>query len=159
MNIYDVSAIELEIDRIAEANGGEIPEDKIQELVIAQTQSIMQIEKLCWYIKHLEQFQDMADAEIKRISGLKSQASNRLESIKQYLTPYVLARGKFDSGTFKLSTRKSTRVDVDADFDVDEYMREKITRSPDKEKIKDALTNGKSIPGAHIIYSDNLQIK
>lgn len=159
MNLYDVAQIELEIDRIAEANEGEIPEEKLQELVLAQTQSIMQIEKLCRYLKHLEQFQEMADEEIKRIGHLKQQADNRMKSIKHYLTPYVVARGKFDCGTFRLSTRKSTRVEIDEDFNVKEYMREKITYSPDKEKIKEVITSGGMIPGARIVESDNLQIK
>lgn len=159
MNIYDVAAIELEIDRIAEANDGEIPDELLMELVVKQTESLVQIEKLCRYIKHLEQFQEMADEEIKRIGHLKQQADNRMKSIKRYLTPYVMAKGKFDAGMFKLSTRKSTRVEIDEDFNVKEYMREKITLSPDKEKIKETITSGGMIPGARIVESDNLQIK
>jgi hypothetical protein len=159
MNIYDVQEIELQIDRIAESNDGEIPEDLLQELIIAQTSSIVQVEKLCRYIKHLEAFDTMADMEIARISNLKARANNRMASIKKYLTPFVKERGKFDAGTFRLSTRKSTRVEVDQGFNDPAYMVEKTSVSPDKVKIKDALTSGTQLPGARLVESDNLQIK
>lgn len=159
MNIYDVTQIELEIDRIAEANEGEIPDELLMELVAKQTESLVQIEKLCRYIRHLEAFGEMCDAEIDRIGRLKTGATNRMKSIKRYLTPYVVARGKFDAGTFRLSTRKSTRVDIDDSFSIPEFMKETVTVTPDKAKIKDAILGGAMLPGARIIESDNLQIK
>jgi hypothetical protein len=159
MNIYDVVEIESLIDRIAEANEGEIPDALLMELVAKQTESLVQIEKLCRYIKHLESFEEICDSEMVRIGKLKAQADNRMKSIRRYLTPYVVARGKFDAGTFKLSTRKSSRVDIDADFNEPEFMVEKITHSPDKAKIKDAIMAGSMIPGARLVESDNLQIK
>ncbi|MFA5424794.1 MAG: siphovirus Gp157 family protein [Phycisphaerae bacterium] len=159
MNIYDVVEIENQIDRIAEANEGEIPDELLMELVTKQTESLVQIEKLCRYIRHLETFGEMCDAEIDRIGRLKSGAINRMKSIKRYLTPYVVARGKFDAGTFRLSTRKSTSVDIDADFGVPEFMRETVTVVPDKAKIKDAILGGALLPGARIVEKENLQIK
>lgn len=159
MNIYDVIEIERDIEQIAEMNEGEIPEEKLQELVQAQTESLVQIEKLCRYIKHLEHFGEIADAEIERIGNLKAQSQNRLKSIKRYLAPYVAARGKFDAGTFRLSIRRSASVEIDPDFNVPEFMREKVTVSPDKIKIKEFISSGGMVPGARIVESENLQIK
>lgn len=161
MNIYDVIEIEHAIDRIAEFNNGEIPEEMLKELVEAQTRSIEQIGKLCRYIRHLETFTDACKSEIDRIGNLKQRATNRIESIKQYLTPYVKEHGKFDADTFQLSIRKSTRVDVDDNFTEKnkELCQHKIVITPDKDLIKKLLEKGEIIDGARLLERDNLQIK
>jgi len=161
MNIYDVEVIENEINRIASINDGEIPEEKLRELVEAQTRSIEQIEKLCRYIRHLEQFEENAAAEIERINQLKERAQNRMESIKNYLAPYVKARGKFDAGTFTLSTRPSESVILDESFDTGnlEYNNVKVTYKPEKEKIKKDFNAGIYIQGVSIKHKNNLVIK
>jgi len=166
MNIYDTTQIELDIDRIAEANDGEIPEDKLQELVLAQTQSIVQIGKLCRYIMHLKMFIKTAKEEKARINAIQKKAEIRMESIERYLTPYVAERGKFDAETFSLSIRKSSSVELEEDFvynltgeELVEYCTKEVIYYPDKNKIKDALEKNIKIKGAKLTPHDNLQIK
>lgn len=159
MNIYDVEAIEKQIEDIARENDGEIPEEKMEELVSAQMGAIESIEKICRYIRHLENFVSACKTERERIYLLQKKAENRIESVKKYMAPFVKKRGKFDAGTFQLSTRKSMRVDVDADFSDKEYVVSKIIESIDKSKLKSDLKSGKKIKGARLVEKENLQIK
>jgi hypothetical protein len=159
MNIYEVISLEKQIEEIAKNNEGEIPEDKFKELIEAQTKSITQIEKLCRYIRHLELFSDTCKAEENRINSLRIKSEKRLENIKKYLIPFVAKKGKFDAGTFNLSIRKSSSVEIDKNFKNLDWgdITEKYTA--DKKLIKKALQNGSEISGAKLIEKENLQIK
>lgn len=159
MSIYDVAVIEKEIERIAEQNQGEIPEEKLRDLVEAQTKSLESIEKLCRYIRHLEMFEETCKNEERRIKELREKSVKRLESVKKYLTPFVKGKGKFDSGTFRLSIRKSEQIILPEDFTNPKYCDMVVIYKPDKKKIKDDLKKGEIIPGAELKEIDNLQIK
>lgn len=159
MSIYDVAEIEKQIEQIAIDNDGEIPEEKLQQLVEAQTKSMASLEKMCRFIRHLEMFEETADSEIKRIKQLKESAAVRLASVKKFMTPYVKERGNFDAGTFRLSVRKSEKVIVPEDFNNPSYCKEVTTIKPDKVLIKKDLKAGIDIEGAHLVTFDNLQIK
>ena len=159
MNIYEIDIIENAIERIAKENDGEIPEFYLKQLVEAQAQSIAQIENLVKYIRHAEQFIDACKDEEKRISDRRRTTENRIESIKKYLTPFVDDRGKFDAGTFTLSTRKSSSVELEDNFNDPDYCIQIISYKPDKKKIKLDIESGKEIPGAKLIEKKNLQIK
>ena len=79
--------------------------------------------------------------------------------MKKYLTPFVEERGKLDVGTFTLSTRKSSSVELDDNYMDSEYCIQVITHKPDKAKIKKVLQSGKQLKGARLIEKNNLQIK
>ena len=165
MNLYDIMVIEREIEIRAEQNGGEISDEEFKNLVEYQTTSIIKIENLCKYVRHLELFQAQAKEEINRINELKKKAEKRVNSIKKYMTPYVMQKGSIDAGTFKLSTRKSKSVDLSDEFFrvyeqvENEYLVPVLTFKPDKKKIKQDIEDGNEIPGARIITKENLQIK
>jgi hypothetical protein len=159
MNIYEIMEIENEIDRIASENDGEIPDEKMKELVTAQTSAVTSVEKLCRYIRHLEQFAGMAKAEKDRISDLQKRAETRLESIKLYLTPFIQQHGKYTAGIFTLTTRKSTSVQLAENFNNQKYCDQKIEWKPDRARIKEALVAGEKINGAILQTKENLQIK
>jgi len=156
LTLYECSHIIDEIENIAALNEGEIPEDAIQKLVEAQTTSIVKLKGLCGFMKHLEHGMALCKQEEERIAKMRKVASNRLESIKGYLLPYLVAQGRpVDVGTFKLSTRKSEAVGVDMDYFEPEksegycrYIPEKW--EPDKALIKAALKEGKQIQGCSI---------
>jgi len=109
MNIYEVSQIEKAIEESVDPETGEIDEELVKDLIHAQTRSIEQVEKLCKYVKHLENFVSNAKEEKARINDLQKKAENRMASVKSYMLPYIqeIHGGKFDAGTFKVSTRKS----------------------------------------------------
>jgi len=159
MGIYDVTKIEQEIERVASEHEGEIPQELLQELVEAEMKSMESIEKMCRYVRHLEQFVTTCKDEKERINTLQKQAETRLDNVKKYMQPYVSNRGKFNVGTFKLSTRKSEFVVLSANFNDQEYCKEIIEIKPDKKRIKEALKSGTVIKGATLMSKENLQIK
>ena len=159
MNIYDVSIIENELERIAEANDGEIPSELLQKLVEAQTSSLEQVGKLVKYIKYAESFIDTCKSEEKRIADRRRIVENRIASIKNYLVPFVEKNKKVEAGTFTLSTRKSASVELDDNFNNPEYSEQVISYKPDRKKIKGALQDDIKIEGARLISKLNLQIK
>lgn len=161
MNLYDIVTIENEIDRIAKENDGEISEEQLKALVEAETTGLVKVEGLVKYIRHLELFDIECHQEIKRILDMRNRAARRVRSIKQYMTPYVLKKGKIDVGTFKLSTTKSETLETIDEFCDPIYMTTPKTPDPkvDKNKLKSAIKSGKEVPGAWIEKHDNLQIK
>jgi len=159
MNIYDIKSIETEIEKIASENDGEIPEQLIEKLVIANTGNLQQIEKLCKYIKHLEHLEDAASNEIQRITKIKKVANNRRENIKKYLTPYVDNKGKISSGMFTLSTRKSHETEItDNNLIPNEFKNTTITTTINKLEIRRRLLAGENVPGAKLNSNKSLVI-
>lgn len=159
MNIYEVDYFEKELDVLANQNDGEIPEEKMQELIELQTKSIQQIEKLCRYIKHLEYFRDTARAEEARIHDLRLKSEKKLDQIKKYLIPFVEKRGRFDAGTFQLSVRHSESIQTDDDFFDRRFIEVKFSESIKKNELKQALKSGEEIAGARIEKRVNLVLK
>jgi hypothetical protein len=163
-NLYDVIALENQIERIAELNEGEIPEVLMQELIAEQCKSVQQIENLCKYIRNLDLGIEMCDAEIKRINGMKEKAYKRIEKFKQYMTPYIKKYGKLIAGTFTLSVSQSTKTNIiDEDLIPKKFMRRippvPVKFEPDKNLIKSTIKSGKCVPGAELKKNDNLNIK
>jgi hypothetical protein len=159
MNLYNVIELEKQIEYIAEHNEGEIPEDKFQQLIEAQTQSLVQIENLCQYVRNLELGIDICKQEEERIYNMRKKADNRIESIKKYLTPYIQHEGNIEAGTFKLSIRKSKHVEIIPGFADMTYCNVKEVVTPDKVAIKKAIESGIAIEGAKLVEQGNLQIK
>jgi hypothetical protein len=159
MSIYDVVEIERAIDIIAEKNDGEIPEELLQQLVEAQTQSIVQIENLCKYIRHLELFQEKCKEEEARIRDKRKAAETRIDNIKKYLTPYILRNKSIEAGTFKLSTRKSESVVLAEEFNDARFITIVQEKKVNKNEVKKAIKNGEDIKGAFLMPHDNIQIK
>lgn len=160
--IYDVLNLEKTLYQRIEENPDNA-EDIIKEFVEDQQKTEESIERMIKLIKHLEFFIDNCKKEEQRIKERRQSTENKIESIKRYLMPFVKEKGKFDVGTFTLSTRISKSVVLsDAEFDLEEnkdYVIEKVELKPDKKKIKEALEKGEYIHGASLVEKDNLQIK
>jgi len=160
MNLYEISVLEKQIERAAADNDGEISEEQLKALVEAQTASVVQIEKLCQYIRHLELGAEACKAEEERIRTMRNRADNRVASIKTYLTPYIEKHGKFEAGTFTLSLRKSSRLKLEDGISVpSEFVRVVESVSVDKDGMKKAIKAGAHIDGAYIEDHYSLQIK
>ena len=182
--LYDCLSVLTRLDEISEANDGEIPEDAIQALVVAQTTSMEKLGKLLGFMKYCEHEELICKAEIDRIQKRKKSFTNKLASVKKYLLPWVIERGKTTVGTITLSTRKSQAIELDDDFENEDYgyydislrcsrkQADEFVESvkdedaqidfyPIKKAIKDFLKENPSmsIKGAELITKQNLQIK
>lgn len=98
-------------------------------------------------------------AEISRLTERKAQAQKRIERYTNLLAD-ALAGEKMKTPLVSVSYRKSTAVELDPDFltRADLYWQ-RIKQEPDKEKIKAALKNGETVPGAKLVERTNMTIK
>lgn len=162
-NLYDVIALENQIEHIAELNEGEIPDELMQELVAEQCKSVQQIENLCKYIRNLDLGIEMCDTEIERITKMKDKAGKRIENIKKYITPYIARQGKVVAGTFTLSTSKSTKTIITDEHSIPVDYKSIDIPTPvtkiDKNAIKKAIKSGIHVSGAYLEENDRLVIK
>lgn len=90
-------------------------------------------------------------------------ASNnrRVEYLQQYLLSMCLQQDRWPSDAHvKLSTRKSSRVVIEDQGILPlEYFQQQFVETVDKKLIREHISAGKDVPGAHVETVQNLQIK
>ena len=170
ITLYGCQDLINEIEALAAQNDGEISEEQLQALVVAQTTSMEKVGKLAGFIKFCERWIDLCKMEEARIARQRKIMENRLESIETYLVPFVKQYRESNGhplnvGTFTLSTRKSSAVEIDelAFFTEENRKRfctEKVSYVPDKKAIKAELDDPlATVEGAKIVEHDSLQVR
>lgn len=115
----------------------------------------------CWY-KELQAEAAAIKAEEENLKKRRQSAENKATSIKKFLE-YLLNGQKFKSPKVALSWRKSETVELKPDMDPATlplaFQSIKVTVSPDKAKLKEALKAGAVIEGVELVEHQNLQVK
>jgi hypothetical protein len=142
-----------------ETDDGELSEEQLQTIVQLHTQSIEKLKSMCGYIRYLEHGIEACKAEKERVNRMQKTAENRLDRIKEYLTPFVKDQGRVNMDTITLSVRKSVSVELEPGFQNPYFCKVVKEFIPDKMAIREALKNEEKIDGAKLITSYNLQIK
>ncbi|RPD83091.1 siphovirus Gp157 family protein [Neisseria weixii] len=132
------------------------------EAVIGQFE--VKAQSVAAYFLNLEATEQALDEHIKAMTEKKKALQNRAAKLKDYLSRNMLSAKikeiSADDGTFKASFRKSTAVDIFDEAQLpEEFMREKISYTPDKTAIKKAIESGREVAGAKLETRQNLQIK
>lgn len=112
--------------------------------------------------RNLGTYSGNIDAEIKRLKAIKKRVDRQQERVEDYLTQACEMTGTESiQGIYaNISFRKSEQTVIDDESVLpEEYVIEKVTYSPDKEKIKAAIKAGQEVQGAHIEIKNNIQIK
>lgn len=164
-NIYaDVDAIQSAIDSVIDGYEEFTPEVEESLAILMKTKIDTIANGIEWLCKiRANKTTDIAGIknEIARLQTQLKRAEKTIDWAESYVYSLLKASGepKLTAGTFNVSTRKSTSVYVEPTFDNAEYMREKITRDPDKVALKEALKNGAEIPGAYLVEKENISIR
>ena len=153
----EIEAINREADET-----GEMPIDAAERLDKASATYVEKLANAGIAYKALK----ASAAIIKEESKKLAERADRVERQADYLRSYIqmsLPEGeKFEDARVSLTWRASESVEVTNILDVPpEYWREKVTREPDKTKLKPALKSlkpGEHIPGARLERKVNLQI-
>lgn len=119
-------------------------------------------ENVACYIKGLEADAAAIKAEEKALADRRRAIEKRAEHLREYLAYNMQANGltKLETPRAALSFRKSKSVDIVDESELPaQYLAQKITTTPNKKAIGDALKNGVSVPGAALIEKNNLQLK
>lgn len=135
-----------------------IDKEKLDELECEYSQKV---ENIACFIKDLKaDVRKFKDEEIN-LTERRKRIENKIEKLERYLTDSLMERDidKFESVRAKVSFRKSTSVVIDNQDEIDkEYIKQKVTETVDKTKLKEALKNG-DVKGCHLEESKNIQIK
>lgn len=162
LTLYECASIMAEFDRKAEEQGGELTAEDMELFTATYATSIEKIEKLVWFTKALEAFDDTCQKELDRIEHRRKVAANRLEGIKRGLLPFVRDKKHgLDVGTIHLGIRHSTAVELEPNFNDARYMIIKTTTTPDKKAIAEDLKANSDlvIKGATLVTREHLTIK
>ena len=142
-----------------EANDGEVSEEQLKAIVELHTQSMTKLGSLCGFIRYLEHGIEACKAEKDRINRMQKVAENRLDRVKQYVTPFVRSQGRINLDTVTLSVRQSVSVELEPGFKNPYFCKVVKELIPDKRAIKEALKDEEKIEGARLVTNFNLQIK
>lgn len=100
--------------------------------------------------------------EIERLTAMKKRLERERDRVKEGLSAAFTALGveKVKGMYADISFRASEQTVIDnADAVPEEYMTVKTTYTPNKTAIREAIKEGKEVPGAHLEQRKNIQIK
>jgi hypothetical protein len=159
--MYEISREAMDIVSALEENEGELNPDIESALRINQNELQDKAINYSYAIKTVSNDVDAISEEIKRLQALKKAKENVVQKLKDTVVNAMQIYGieKVETPTLKLSIRRSEAVEVDDNFDNDIYVFVKVTYTPDKTKLKEAIKRGESIQGVTLKENYNLQIK
>lgn len=141
---------------------GEVTPELEQRLMIAEHE--LQAKGACYglVIHEYDAHTKVIDMQIERLEKLKKSYASKVEVLKSNIKNAMLHFGvdKIDSDMVKLSFRKSESVEIEnQDLIPKEFIKEKISYTPDKTAIKEAIKSGQDVQGCTLIVNQNLQVK
>ena len=160
--LYDISNEYLKLMSEIEANEGEMTPELEQALAINEENHAAKMEAYAACIANYKAEAEACKAESKRLKERAERADKHADRLKEYMKMFMECTGreKVAAGNWKLSLRESVAVEVsDMEILPEGYIREKVTREPDKAALKDAMKGGAAIPGAELVTRTSLQIK
>lgn len=165
-SLYEINRnIEEILDRLYEEvdeETGEVPEDILMELADMQEERKIKLDNIGAYIKNLEAEAAAIKAEEDKLKKRRDAKSRKADRLREYLTEELLGHNemKMETSRVKFSFRPSESVEIRDEAKIPkEYMKEKITYSPDKTSIKKAIKAGEEVDGCALIKKQNLQIE
>lgn len=121
------------------------------------------MDKIQWVIKHKESMINMLKEQKNNLADRIKQLETDVERLEKRILfglSLISENNKYETDSFKYSTRKSKSVEI-ADNAVlpQEYMQEKVTYTPDKKLLKEHLEQGVVIDGVALVEKTNLSVK
>lgn len=133
--------------------------DKLDAL---ETKRNTKLEAVALYIKSLEAEAAAMKAEEKALAERRAVREKEAERLRRYLSDSMQALGdtKLETARVALSFRKSESVVIEDQAALPvEFLKVKMTETPDKTAIKKAIKSGATVEGAALVENKNLQIK
>jgi hypothetical protein len=161
MTLYEIDErITAALSKAIDPETGElIDEQALEALDGLQMERTQKCENIACYYKSLKAEADAIKAEEKALKHRREVAEHKAERMKDYLD-YALQGEKLSTAKVAVSYRKSKSVSIDDMDRIPEiYIREKVSREPDKKQIAEAIKAGDEIPGAHMEETNNIQIR
>jgi hypothetical protein len=158
--LFTIETKYLELMNQIQEMDGEITPEMEEQLQINETQ--LQSKSIAYLevIKKLEGRKITIKDQIKYLQALEKREQKIIDNLKERLLEAVKMFGDFEVGLQKFGTRKSTKVTVDIETNKlpTEFKTVKVTESPNKTAIKDAIKRGEDVTGCELTEVLNLKI-
>ncbi|CNC09347.1 siphovirus Gp157 family protein [Streptococcus agalactiae] len=106
----------------------------------------------------IEMYKNEKEAFYKKQKQAEAKAEKYKDTIRVAMD--LSQKKKVDAGMFKVSLRKSKKVEVLDETKIPfEYMQEKVEYKPKKDEISKVLKSGIDISGVQLIETESLQVK
>ena len=163
MKLYEISTQYQDIFNNVDESG-EISEEQLDLIGELSDDFRDKAIAIASFIKNLEAEKEAIDNAIKGMSDRKSRLSGKISSMGDYLHNNMQLVGLTEitgSPYFKIRIKACpVSVEVmDESLLPSEYLRERVSVSVDKIKIKDDINAGFEIPGASLVRKLKLEIK
>jgi hypothetical protein len=161
-SLYNIaSELRMLLSSIADNDGEITPE---QETALAITQQELESKGVNYalVIRECDASVTAIDAEIERLTKLKSKPQNLAKKLKENIGNAMKEFGvdKIESDLIKLSFRKSEETIIEDEKLLPESVFEtKTVTTVSKTKVKELIKSGAIITGAYILEKKSLQIK
>ena len=158
--LYHITSEQLRINELLEESGGELTPEIEEALTLNEENFLVKSEEYIESIARFKALADAADARIKEMQRIKKTAENIEKRLKESMqwAMKTLGKDKVEVGLHKLSLRSSTAVSITDETAIPaEYII--VETKIDKMRIKEALKNGATIPGAELQTNTSIQIR
>ena len=155
-------AIRDELFEKMDEETGEVNSEILERLNAIQESFEVKAQNVALVCLELRDRKETIEREIDRLEKLKKRAKRGEAWLEMYLSEAMTSTGyeTIDGAFTKISFRSSEETVIDnMDELPKEFIKEKVTYTPDKTAIKVAIKSGKEVNGAHIEKKKNLQIK
>lgn len=152
MTLYE---IDKAIVQCIDEETGEVDTEMLDALTMAKESKI---ENIALWIKDLKAEVEALKAEKMAFEKRQKAANNRLESLKNYLT-YYLDGQKFKTTKCSVFYKNSKSVNIINETEIPPEYITSVEIHTDKNAIKQAIDNGKEVPGAEVVEKTSIQIK
>ena len=169
MNLYEIKEnIEnfLSSNDFVDSETGEINETALIKLNELEETETVKLEGIGCYIKNLLSESESIKSEIDNLKTRAENKTKKAESLKNYISDYLLTVGKYNFETSKisLSFRKSKALEItdqDEAFKFAEKHELLKYKEPeiDKKGLKALIESGVKVKGAEVIEKKNIQVK
>jgi len=159
-SLFNITAEALQLASALEE--GEITAELETSLVINQEELQQKAINYAYVIKTVEYDISAIDEELRRLQAVKKAKNNVIDRMKESVVNAMGIYGmeKISSPTMNLSLRKSESIQIINESQIpDGFKTQKITITPDKTRIKEAIKDGDEVQGAVLSVNYNLQIK
>jgi len=162
LSLFEIeSQYRLLADTLIEA-GGELTDGMETALQINKTDLETKARSYGYVVLDLESEVEQIDAQIKRLSAMKSARNKTIDRLKETVSNamQLFEISEVKTATLKINFRKSESVEIDnLDLLDATYKVEKVSVTANKVKIKEDIKTGISVTGAILQVNQNLQIK
>ena len=161
-NIFSIQSEYRQLAATIIDNDGEATDEQIEALQITEKQLYVKSENYCWLVKETQGEVDFITSEIERLSKAKKVRENLIDRLKDTVLQamQMVELKEIKTPVMKISIRESEAVEIVNEAQLsDIFMKEKVTKTPDKIMLKEALKQGQNVEGAILQKNYSLQIK